>query len=239
MKTFGVCCLTAVDEAPEIVAGLAQHVFGGQVADLGDLAGDLDEGGGIIVLADVAAGGPAHGVDAVGFNEQTVERCALGDGGNGWIDGRKWADAHVAAEGEVVVEIIRAGVPVHVVGVGMVAENLQRFLLHAFDVENDGTPAVYGELELIAKPFALLVKVAVAPDVIEADLAEDVHHVYGVDHLKAAVVLWRQMPGVDAAGDKNVRICCGQMPGGFAFFRCGGAHDGEYVVSSEKTRGEI
>ena len=41
-ETFGVCFLTAVDEAPEVVAGLAQHVFGGHVADLGDLGqGDL------------------------------------------------------------------------------------------------------------------------------------------------------------------------------------------------------
>ena len=127
----------------------------------------------------------------------------------------------------------------YVVGVGMVAENLQRFLLHALDVEHDGTLAVYGVLELTAKPFALLVKVAVAPDVIEADLAEDVHRVYGVDHFIAAIVLWRQMPGMDAAGDNDMRICCGQLPGSFAFFRRGGAHDGEHVALGEKTRGEI
>ena len=136
----------AVQKAQQVVRRQLLHGGWLAMAQGGDVVGDARQR--LEVVDALLAAGPAHGVNAIGFNEQAIIRRLRRHGGHGRVQARKRADAHVAAQGQVVVEMVAAGIPVHVVGVGVVTNHRQHLSLLAFGMEHHRTLPLAGKGKL-------------------------------------------------------------------------------------------
>ena len=96
----------------------------------------------------------------------------------------------------------------HVVSVGIVANHRQHFSLHAFGMEHDGTLPRAGKSKLTLKELALQGWVAAAPDIVEADFADDGGRFQPGQHGGPAA--GGGVPGMDAAGAVHTGVARGK-----------------------------
>ena len=201
-------------------------------AEDSDFSGDAAEHVGVAAVVHVLTTGPAHGVDAVGFDEQALARRAHRNGGDVFIEGREGPDAHITAKGKVVIEMVVGSVPVHVVGVGIAANDLVDFPFHALSVQHDGLVMRGGKGHLALEHFALQGEVGVAPDVVHADFADEGGFFqpgqYGFPRGFGGV------PGMDAVGAEDVCVLAGEGLGVCAFLWRGAADDAGHSMVREK-----
>ncbi len=171
-----------MEEPNEVFEGEGAGGFGGEVAELGEVAGGFDDVGGFVAFAAVGDGGE---VGTVGFEEEAVE----GDEGCGVPDVLRLGVAEVSGEGEDEAKIERglglgevSGEAMHDSGEAggspVLAEDGEEVIpgigavLAGAAVDEDGKFDGGGELELLAEDALLHLSRRVVVMVVESDFSD-------------------------------------------------------------------
>ena len=136
------------------------HGFRRKPADLGEQRFDLPQARFIFRIADGTPLYPFHGRDAVALHQDTLQRDHGSQASLMLIALQRQGKRKRAAKGDVLLHIMRAGIPVHHIIVGTGLDLLQDLVLHAFGVQDHRLAPFLCQPQLTAKELIRLVRSA-------------------------------------------------------------------------------